>query len=876
MDTSLFRRPGLTPSATGSLLHYGIAVGAAAIALALALALRPLLGPESFSAFILAAAILSWRTGIGPGCVPAVTGLLYGLYVLVDSEVAPGLRGRGVFLLGVYAVIASAAIWVLVRLRETHRNLRLKEAQLSAFLENSSLGLHWLDVDGRILWCNKAQLSLLGYAREEFVGQNITRFHGDEATARSLLRRTAANERLQNFEARLVAKDGSLKTVLLDSDISFIPGHPVHAHFYVRDITARREAEASRSRLARIVEATSDLVGIATPDGRLLYINRAGCQLLGVPEQSQLVGRPMSTLHPAWANRLLTETGLPTALRDGHWQGETALLTAEGREIPVSQVLLSSRNVEGEIEFISTIIRDISDRKAAEAAVQSSERKYRELVESATDLIWTLDLMGRCTFVNRAARHAYGYLPEELIGRHFTEFTAPQHLEKDREMFGRALQGEVIVNYETEHIRRDGRPLYLVCNARPVLDGQGNLVAVTGTATDITARKMAEDALRRSEASLRLAQRIGHVGSWEVDLPTGQVSWSDETRRILGMDGTAAPATAEAFFSRIHPNDRDMVRQAAREAIASGEWHGLDFRIQLPDGSERIVNQQALVIRDTTGRATQLVGTLQDITERKLAEEAIQKLNATLELRVARRTEQLEAANRDLEAFAYSVSHDLRAPLRAITGFIEILEENHASSFSAEARRLFSVIASSARRMDELIEDLLRLSRLGRQDLDRTLVKTREVVATVIEELAQQNLKHRLPRFEVGDLPSVFADASLLRQVFANLISNAVKFSRAVPEPRVEIQAETTPHEVIFSVRDNGVGFDMRYATKLFTVFQRLHKADEFEGTGVGLAIVHRIVTRHGGRVWVQSAPQQGAAFYFTLPRQDAPGPRPG
>jgi light-regulated signal transduction histidine kinase (bacteriophytochrome) len=255
-----------------------------------------------------------------------------------------------------------------------------------------------------------------------------------------------------------------------------------------------------------------------------------------------------------------------------------------------------------------------------------------------------------------------------------------------------------------------------------------------------------------------------------------------------------------------------------------------------------------------------------DVTQRKLSEQAVHELNAALEAKAA----QLQATNRELESFSYSVSHDLRAPLRGIDGFAMMLEEDYAARLDSEGRRYLSVIREASRRMGALIDDLLAFSRLGKQSMASHEIDMAAMVRDVVQELLHSH-RGQAPEIVIGELPPVQADSALLRQVWTNLIANAVKYSSKSERPRIEIDAAPGDGEIVYSVRDNGVGFDMEYVGKLFGVFQRLHRADEFTGTGVGLAIVHRIITRHGGRVWAEGRLNEGAAFFFALPVEGAP-----
>ena len=281
------------------------------------------------------------------------------------------------------------------------------------------------------------------------------------------------------------------------------------------------------------------------------------------------------------------------------------------------------------------------------------------------------------------------------------------------------------------------------------------------------------------------------------------------------------------------------------------------------NGDETPIDYSGAAIIDDKDKVIGVVIVFRDVTERKRAEDDIRQLNETLEHRVAQRTAEIEATNKELEAFSYSVSHDLRAPLRAMDGFSRIFLEDYADKLDDEGVRILGVIRDSARTMGQLIDDLLSFSRLGRKPIESSVVDMSELAreaCTHIDSCEDSDI-------EIGDLPEARGDSSLLRQVFVNLLSNAVKYSKTKDKTMINVGGYPENWENVYYVRDNGVGFDMEYSNKLFGVFQRLHSAEEFEGTGVGLAIVHRVVAKHGGRVWAEGEVGKGATFYFALPQ---------
>jgi len=376
---------------------------------------------------------------------------------------------------------------------------------------------------------------------------------------------------------------------------------------------------------------------------------------------------------------------------------------------------------------------------------------------------------------------------------------------------------------------------------------------------EMRARRDAENALRASDQYNRSIIESSPDCLAILSADARILQMTSHGLNLLGIEDFSSVENTD-WLETWSGEDQAAARGAVAEARngAAGRFHGFRTQNGLPKWWDVIV----MPIRGVDGRTERLLAVARDITERKQAEEAIRDLNFELRDKAVL----LEAANKELESFSYSVSHDLRAPLRAIDGFALMIEEDSEERLDAEGKRHLAVIRENSRRMGSLIDNLLVFSRLGRQPVASRDVNVESMVRDVIDETVGGGTT---PQIEVGLLPIARGDRGLLRQVWVNLIANAVKYSSKATRPLIQITGIRAGAENHYSVRDNGVGFDMAYADKLFGVFQRLHRADEFAGTGVGLAIVHRIVTRHGGRVWAEGEVNHGAVFSFALPNGD-------
>lgn len=369
------------------------------------------------------------------------------------------------------------------------------------------------------------------------------------------------------------------------------------------------------------------------------------------------------------------------------------------------------------------------------------------------------------------------------------------------------------------------------------------------------------DALFSSESRLRLALEAGRMGTWDWDIAANKVTFAELTYDVWDIP-KGTNLKAEAVFARIHPDDLARVEAAVMAAVERDEDYIEEFRIVKRDGSHRWLSGRGNAIRDETGKAVSVLGVNYDISEEKQTQEQLRRLNTELEALIEERTHKLELLNKELEAFNYSVSHDLRAPLRGIDGFSSALQNEYEDVLDETATHYLSRVRAGAQRMGELIDDLLDLSRLSRSELRLSEVNLTQLVQNITQRLIDQEPEREF-RLEIAPNLSLVADKRLLTIALENLLGNALKFTNKRETTHIKFGRSD---DGAYFLRDNGVGFDMKFANKLFIPFQRLHTASEFKGSGIGLATVQRIINRHGGRLWADSELGKGTSFYFTLP----------
>jgi PAS domain S-box-containing protein len=513
--------------------------------------------------------------------------------------------------------------------------------------------------------------------------------------------------------------------------------------------------------------------------------------------------------------------------------------------------------------------REMRARRDAEHALRGSELYNRSIVDSSPDCLAILTSDARLSQMTPQGLRLmevndFG----SIANTDWFAFWNGEDQAAARRAVAAALGGSA-GRFQGQCATQAGTPKWWDVIVMPIQSGDGKTERLLAVSRDITEVKCAEADLTAANRFLdSLIENLPLMIFVKDAVNLHYVRLNRAGEDLMGISREEMIGKTDRDF--FPPEEADFYINRDREALSAGRL------VEMPEHSihtrllgVRTLHTMKLPIQGPEGKPEFLLGISVDVSERKLAESAVRELNAALLAKAA----QLEATNKELESFSYSVSHDLRAPLRAVDGFALMLEEDYKERIDAEGLRYISVIRQNSRRMGALIDDLLTFSRLGRQPVAHGEVNVDSLVREVVEEVlhtasfGERGDAATAPHIEVEPLPPARGDRGLLRQVWANLIANAVKYSSKAARPFIQVSGRQVGAENHYSVRDNGVGFDMAYAGQLFRVFQRLHRADEFSGTGVGLAIVHRVVTRHGGRVWAEGKVDHGAVFSFALPR---------
>lgn len=752
--------------------------------------------------------------------------------------------------------------------KQMEEALRESEEQFRLAIDAAQMGTwDWNLVTNHIRRTGRAY-QLFGVTQEllgDTSGTFLDRIHPmDREHIRQAIRRAITDGALYSEEFRVMLPDGSVRwraaqgTTFRDDE-----GQAARMVGVVLDITERKQAEealrASEQRFAKAFNASPNPISIATlREGRLIDVNDAFLRYFG-GARKELIGRTAREIGIWVSPEAHTE-----AVRTLYQEGSVRDIEAEFRMKDGSKRIFSCSAEVIELDGHECALfqsSDITERKRMEEALRDSEAMFRTLTETITMAIY-IYRGERYLYVNSAAEKITGYTRDELMAMDSLALVYGEDKDRIIDYVQKRQRGDAVpTRYETRFLNKTGAVGWIdVAVAQIEYKGEPAFLV---TAVDITERKQAEAALKESEERFSKAFQASPLAMSISATGDGCIIAANESflrmhdfsrQEIIGH-------TAEELQLWIDPDERE---EFIRRAIEQGEVRDMEVAVRTSRGGNLIVLLSGVQIE--LGGEPCVLFTGSDVTERKRAEEEIRRLNEELEHRVTERTAQLEAVNRELEAFSYSVSHDLRAPLRGIDGFSLALMEDCADQLGERGLDYLARVRAASQRMGRLIDDLLNLSRITRSDMHREKVDLSALAHSVAMDIQSADAA-REAEFRIAPDLMAEADPRLLHIALENLLGNSWKFTEKTRRAKIEFGSAHDQGETIFFVRDNGAGFDMAYNDKLFGAFQRLHPMTEFKGTGIGLATVQRIINRHGGRIWAEGKVGEGATFYFTLPQ---------
>lgn len=627
-----------------------------------------------------------------------------------------------------------------------------------------------------------------------------------------------------------------------------------------------KAVEKRKLEFESLAENSPDLIHRFDLDLKLIYVNKAITEITGFPPE-------------IWLNRDPRECGVSgefiqnsekmfkTVLETGKGiETEFQFQTLNGLRFFISRIVPEFDN--GKIVSLLAITSDMTRQKAIEMALMRSgeelrlsEQRFRHLTDAWPQMAWTAKTDGTIDYVNKPWLEYSGINREEVLGLGWMKIIHPT----DRHMAGQVWMNAVKTGekYECHYRmrRQDGEYRWFLARGVPQKDENGNILKWLGTSTDIheeiTTREKLEKALEKlkaSEARLLDAQKLAHIGSFMIDFENQSVEWTDEMFHIFEREKKKKePLFNELLENYLPAEILDAIYGIIKPGAKAKKI--LESEFSFNPGSEELKHLSFLCkpVLDEQGGIQKLFGTMMDITERRMAQDKLE-----------RSFEELERSNRELEQFAYIASHDMQEPLRTIVSFNQLLARRYKGRLDETADEYIGFIVDAARRMQLLINDLLIYSRATRSGNQSEMVNINKIIEDIKIDfkviIAEKNAE-----IELGDLPEILADPVHIRQLFQNFIYNAIKFNES-GRPFIQISARYGKGEYTFSIKDNGIGIEGQYHQRVFEIFQRLHQRDKYPGTGIGLAICKKIVERYGGSIWVESEPGRGAEFFFTMP----------
>jgi len=647
--------------------------------------------------------------------------------------------------------------------------------------------------------------------------------------------RIKAEEELRNLNASLERRIVERTSALQDS---------------LREISAYKYA----------LDAAS-IVAITNQKGIITHVNENFCKISKYSRE-ELIGQDHRIINSGFHSKEFIKNLWRTIASGNIWKGELKNKAKDSTYYWVDTTIVPFLNDDGKPYQYLAIRADITERKLAEEKIHTlnrelkkSEKQFRAMIEYSKD-VFIVSTEAGLSFVSHGITEVLGYTEEEYLRLAPEQIIHPDDLPL---RWNELVNPGDMIGLQFRSLHKNGTWQWLEGTAVNLNDVDG-INGIVFTLRNITRRKDDEKRLMESE---KIYKTIA------AGIPGSLIVLIDANYKYLVAEGDMLP--------KIGYTPKMLVGEKAKDVLPVKVYEELLPNFKRVFSGEYFITEQHRAEHDFVTRYIPLKNENNevyaalivsiDVSQLKTAQREITDLNMALEQRVIERTHQLEMANKDMEAFSYSVSHDLRAPLRAVSGYAKIIEEDYNDLFDEGGKRLLGMIQQNARRMGALIDDLLAFSRLGRKEIQKAMIDMNALTRMVVDELTAGNNYHA--DIHIEDLLPAYADSALIKQVLINFISNALKYSSKKEQPEITISASAANGEIIYAVSDNGSGFDMQYGQKLFKVFERLHGHEEFEGTGVGLAIAKRIIDKHKGKIWATGKPGYGATFFFSLPSHE-------
>ncbi len=729
----------------------------------------------------------------------------------------------------------------------------------SEIYDFAPIGYFTFSRDGKISGLNLTGSKLLGIERSVLINNFFSLFLAPDSRLvfNDFLKNIFENKEKAKCELKIEKKNSPPVFAYVEGTLS---GKENKCLAMFIDITDRKKTEEALRESAQRLKFHFENSPLAIVEWDMDYVvtrwSREAERLFGWKAE-EAVGKQMYSLNLIYPMDIPLVAGTVEKLSGGT---ERAVISSN-RNITKSGDIIECVwynsvlvNENGKMTSVMSLVNNITELKRAENELRESEEKFKQLANSIPQLAWIARYDGYVTWYNQQWYDYTGTNPEQMEGWgwqivHDPDLL-PDVLKKWKESIATGKPFEMVFPL----LGKDGIFREFLTRDIPIKDSKGNIVQWFGTNTDISELKRAEKELRIVQEKLNLALENANIGIWEWDLRTNEMIWDERMEKMFELKPGSFAKSFKSFAGLINEEDISHIQTAVKKSLENDIPFEVMFRTRSENNNSKYISLKGLVNKDNYGRSISITGVSFDITGlREGTERLINKLN-----------EELLRSNKDLQQFAYVASHDLQEPLRMVSSFTQLLAKRYQGKLDQDANDYIKFAVEGSKRMYDMLNGLLAYSRVETKGKDFGNVKVNDVLEKVIQNL-KLKIEEKNAKIEIKELPVITADETQLIQLFQNLIGNGIKFNTGTPS--IYISSKIDDDNYIFSVRDNGMGIENQYFSRIFQIFQRLHLREEYEGIGIGLAVCKRIVERHGGKIWVESDPGKGSMFIFTIPK---------